>query len=80
MKLKEIIGDRQPDVSDWSALADGWSVDSDYTLTELAPDQVECKVCWDHHVCAECLGRYPSVCPNECPQGRCPVCCERITV
>lgn len=59
---------------DWRRLAHAWTPVADYTLQELAPPGVQCTTCWDHHVCAECLGRYPSACPAGCGDGRCTVC------
>lgn len=72
--LAKVIGDRPVRREDWRSLAEAWGVDSDYTLGDIAPDGVECKVCWDYGLCAECLGRYPDQCPVDCGDGRCPVC------
>lgn len=63
-KLEDIIGNRKPRKSDWSRLADGWGVKSDYHLEDVAPADVSCRMCWDTGLCAECQGRYPNGCPS----------------
>lgn len=30
-----------------------------------------CRHCWDTGLCAECLGRYPQYCPDNCGDGYC---------
>lgn len=55
----------------FKAMADGWNTRSGYTLRGSAPDDVECKTCWDTDLCAECLGEYPEVCPDNCKDGTC---------
>ncbi len=72
--LAAVIGDRPVVRSDWRALADAWGVLADYRLEEIAPAGVACKTCWDHGLCAECLGEYPDRCPADCEDGRCPAC------
>jgi len=74
VKLNQIVGNRKPTVADWLSLADGYAVDSDYTLESVAPEGVKCRVCWDTRRCAECLGRYPDRCPEDCGDGTCPFC------
>lgn len=62
---------------DWRNLAFWWSLHSTYTLQSLAaelPEPVACTTCWDHGLCAECLGEYPDHCPNGCGDGRCTAC------
>lgn len=60
----------------WKVIAGAWTFQSDYSLEELAPPGVKCKVCWDYWLCAECLGKYLDACPANCEDGRCTVCGE----
>lgn len=69
--LKSLIGSRKPTREDWILLADSWGVGSDYELSEIAPADVTCKLCWDLDICAECLGESPHECPMECGDGSC---------
>lgn len=77
VRIRDLIGDRPMRVDDWWLLAREWHSNSDYKLWEIAPPWVTCTTCWDHGVCAECLGEYPEMCPMDCGDGRCPVCGKR---
>lgn len=72
--LTDLIGDRAVQREDWHLLAREWNLHSDYTLQGIAPAGVTCTTCWDHGLCAECLGEYPDRCPADCGDGRCPAC------
>lgn len=58
----------------WYVLCHKWGVRSNYSVVDLAPPSVKCKACWDFKICPECLGYYPTVCPDDCCDGVCAEC------
>jgi len=68
------VAKSQAYIEEWRVVADRFSVINQNELSDLAPDGVKCKACWDTDICAECLGEYPHQCPNECGDGTCPEC------
>lgn len=72
--LRDLIGDRDPVLDDWPILADAWGVASDYTLRDVAPASVSCRLCWDWGLCAECVGVHSDTCAGDCAGGACPEC------
>ena len=61
-------------IRQWREMALGLTEQSGYTLESAAPNDVDCKTCWDTGLCRECLGEYPTRCPEKCDGGRCPIC------
>jgi len=56
----------------WTKTADGWGpYNGKPHPRDIAPDDVNCKLCWDTGLCAECLGEYGPNCPGLCGDGRC---------